>query len=274
MNKTKIEWATMTWNPVTGCLHGCDYCFAKGIAHRFCGKLYPNKVYATANCNLRLRCAQGMGGYILHEIDKPVHSEKGMVVPFPFGFAPTIHRYRLSEPAAIRRPQNVFVVDMGDLFGEWVPDSWIREVFAACEAAPWNNYMFLTKATNRYNELFQKGMLPTEKNYWFGTTVTNRDGDVYDRRMPFNTFASIEPLMEDLGKGNTDGFPRWIIIGAETGNRKGKVVPQREWIASIVEQCREAGVPIFLKNNLQDIWGEPLIQELPEGLRAVAERAK
>ena len=34
MNDTKIEWCDMTWNPVTGCLHGCEYCYAKKVAHR------------------------------------------------------------------------------------------------------------------------------------------------------------------------------------------------------------------------------------------------
>ena len=29
MNRTKIEWADYTWNPVTGCLRGCPYCYAK-----------------------------------------------------------------------------------------------------------------------------------------------------------------------------------------------------------------------------------------------------
>lgn len=37
MNKTKIEWADSTWNPVTGCLHGCEYCYARRIANRFAG---------------------------------------------------------------------------------------------------------------------------------------------------------------------------------------------------------------------------------------------
>jgi len=32
MNKTNIEWAEYTWNPVTGCLHGCEYCYAKALA--------------------------------------------------------------------------------------------------------------------------------------------------------------------------------------------------------------------------------------------------
>ena len=35
MNKTKIDWATMSWNPVTGCRHGCPYCYARRTAHRF-----------------------------------------------------------------------------------------------------------------------------------------------------------------------------------------------------------------------------------------------
>ena len=28
-DKTKIEWCDSTWNPVTGCLHGCEYCYAR-----------------------------------------------------------------------------------------------------------------------------------------------------------------------------------------------------------------------------------------------------
>lgn len=35
MNKTKIDWCDSTWNPVTGCLHGCEYCYARAIANRF-----------------------------------------------------------------------------------------------------------------------------------------------------------------------------------------------------------------------------------------------
>lgn len=32
MNRTKIEWADFTWNPVTGCRHGCSYCYARAMA--------------------------------------------------------------------------------------------------------------------------------------------------------------------------------------------------------------------------------------------------
>jgi len=32
MNKSNIEWTDCTWNPMTGCLHGCTYCYARRIA--------------------------------------------------------------------------------------------------------------------------------------------------------------------------------------------------------------------------------------------------
>jgi protein gp37 len=41
MQKTKIEWTDYTWNPVTGCLHNCPYCYAKRIAMRFDGHFKP-----------------------------------------------------------------------------------------------------------------------------------------------------------------------------------------------------------------------------------------
>ncbi len=37
MKKSKIDWCDSTWNPVTGCLNECKYCYAKGIANRFSG---------------------------------------------------------------------------------------------------------------------------------------------------------------------------------------------------------------------------------------------
>lgn len=41
MNRTKIEWTQWTWNPITGCKHGCWYCYARKLAKRF-KKIFPN----------------------------------------------------------------------------------------------------------------------------------------------------------------------------------------------------------------------------------------
>lgn len=40
-SKTKINWCDSTWNPVTGCLHGCEYCYARKIANQYGGYALP-----------------------------------------------------------------------------------------------------------------------------------------------------------------------------------------------------------------------------------------
>ena len=35
--KTKIDWCDSTWNPVTGCQHDCEYCYARSLAKRYGG---------------------------------------------------------------------------------------------------------------------------------------------------------------------------------------------------------------------------------------------
>ena len=85
-----------------------------------------------------------------------------------------------------------------------------------------------------------------------------------------NKFVSIEPLLEDLELRRFSRFflcVDWVIIGAETGRRKNKVVPERKWIEDIVNECRKKNIPVFMKSSLSEIWGEPLIQEFPEGLQ-------
>jgi protein gp37 len=253
MNKTKIEWVKnddgtqgYTWNPVTGCLHGCEYCYARGIARRFGCDNYNGK---------------------LHEISQPIYRYKGdkpsRYLPFPYGFDPTFHRYRLDEPQKVKKPSTVFVGSMTDLFGEWVPDEWIRAVFEACAKAPQHRYIFLTKNPKRY-ERYEEYM---PDNMWFGWSQTKPCGIGFKTHHSWNTFASLEPMHEEF-KEFTPSCG-WIIVGAESGNRKNKVVPKKEWIENIANECAKAKKPLFMKDSLKDIWGEPLIQQLPWGVYAL-----
>lgn len=79
----------------------------------------------------------------------------------------------------------------------------------------------------------------------------------------YKIFVSIEPILEKVEIPRCD----WAIVGAETGRRKDKVIPQREWIEDIVNQCRISCTPLFMKSSLSEIWGEPLIQEFPKELK-------
>jgi protein gp37 len=182
---------------------------------------------------------------------------------YPMAFAPTFHRYRLAEPQAKKDPRNVFVCSMADMFGDWVPDNWIQAVFDACAAAPQHRYLFLTKNPGRYTAIAGKKLLPKSDSFWFGSTVTTEKMPLW-RSPEHKTFVSIEPIHGEFShiEPSIKLFD-WAIIGAETGNRKGKIKPERKWIESIVEACRAWDTPVFMKNSLSGIWGEPLIQEYP-----------
>ncbi len=251
MEKTKIDWCDSTWNPVTGCLHGCEYCYARGIANRFSG---GGDKWSDDN---------------LFVLDEKFYTEESeRACPYPYGFKPTFHRYRLDEYAD-KKGRNTFVCSMADLFGSWVPEEWIMKVFEFCKKAPQHNYLFLTKNPGRYIELENDRKLPWADNFWFGTSVTRlSDKYTWFTEKKFHWFLSVEPMLEGLGEMIPDSAkPEWVIVGAETGNRKDKVVPEREWIESLVSECRKFNIPIFMKSSLEEIWGEPLIQEFPEQLR-------
>lgn len=253
MKKTKIDWADSTWNPVTGCLHDCPYCYARGIARRFGGCADPEA--AKEACRVL-----DSGNFLdLYELGQPLralHCERGeesRPAPYPFCFAPTFHRYRLGEPARWTRPRNIFVCSMADLFGDWVPEAWIKDVFAACQAAPWHRYLFLTKNPKRYLELYRAKAFPYSDNIWLGSTVTGPDDEyVWVRDTPYHSFVSAEPLLKPLGNLAPDIMPEWLIVGAETGRRKDKVLPEKQWILDIADMCEETGVPLFMKGSFPE----------------------
>lgn len=258
MDNTKIDWADMSWNPVTGCRKGCPYCYARQIATRYGGWTAGGK--KTTACFFKEPA----------ELERPLLLERkdGKVVnaPYPFGFEPTFHRYRLGEPAKKQRPRNIFVGSMTDLFGAWVPTRWIVEVLDACLAAPQHNYLFLTKNPQRYLELDKVALLPRRDNFWYGVTATE-EGQTYFFSDQHKTFVSVEPMTGPLHPGEDGLLTDWVIVGAETGPRKDKVVPERAWVEDLLDACRGEGVPLFMKGNLAGAWGEDLVQELPEELR-------
>lgn len=249
MNDTKIEWATKTWNPVTGCNRGCTYCYAKRIAARFGGYSSKERVIKPNTNPMQL-----------HDLPHPLSiiRKNGKIVqsPFPFGFEPNFHRYRLDEPRQEKKPQNIFVSSMGDLFGPWIPDEWIQAVFNACKQAPQHRYLFLTKYPERYTKLARKGELPTNDNFWYGSSYINSCAPVFTS-IEHNRFVSMEPILfkvqqRDPVLTNTD----WLIIGAMTGPGKKRHRPERGWIEIVAKDAESLSIPVFMKDSLIQIMGE------------------
>lgn len=253
MNKSKIEWCDHTWNPITGCRHDCPYCYARTMTSRFCGDIRVNKM-----CKADYRMEDGRDGTRLYVLDKPMKNETGGTLVYPFGFEPTFHRYRMDYPDKLKMGNNIFVGAMADIFGDWVPEQWIDEIFEVCMQHDEHNYLFLTKNPKRYEEA---GVPKGEDHLWYGTTVTKEAELMRISILPkeSNAFVSIEPIMEDVNPElHTVLFEQlnWIIVGAETGRKKGKVIPEFEWIRKLVLVADSLGIPIFMKDSLIPIVGE------------------
>ncbi|MDE6517720.1 MAG: DUF5131 family protein, partial [Acetatifactor sp.] len=131
-----------------------------------------------------------------------------------------------------------------------------------------HNYLFLTKNPERYESIDAAGMLPTGKNLWYGSTLTTPEDKCFISNA-HNTFWSIEPIHAPFRIWDKDEFsPDWIIIGAETGRSKDKVVPEFEWIKEIVRNADSAGIPVFMKDSLIPIVGEKnMRRDFPEQLQ-------
>ena len=165
------------------------------------------------------------------------------------------------------KSQNIFMNSMSDI-ADWEPD-WISETFSAIKESPQHNYLFLSKRPERiYENWLQFG----HGNMWCGATGTgqqsvNKALFYLNEIKGCNTFLSIEPLLNEVGFGNGLEHINWVIIGAETGNRKGKVKPEAWWIDQITKECDRYDIPVFMKDSLISIIGEEKMRrEFPKRL--------
>lgn len=254
MQKTKIEWCDSSFNPITGCYHDCPYCYARRTAMRFKG------------CD---DCPSGdaPGKIITLSHRLTVTNNDGVVrnAAYPFGFTPTLHEYRLNDLKKNGYGKTVFVCSMSDMFGAWVPDEWIERVFKACEESERHRYLFLTKNPARYLDLDEAGKLPKNPAFWYGSTVTGPEVPAFYGK-GYNTFISVEPVLESFDGEHTDDLAKnigWVILGAESGNRKDKVVPEKSWVEPLVKEFQDAGKPVFMKDSMVPVWGEDIITQFP-----------
>lgn len=170
-----------------------------------------------------------------------------------------MEKKRLEAIASKRIPQRVFVGSTMELFGPWVPDDWMRDIIERCRIMSQHTFLFLTKrprelqAFNRFN--------PWPSNCWVGVTAINNSDWIKNVGWMANVeasvrFVSLEPLLgsvcyANVRRGRQMGGIDWLIIGAMTGKRRRECAPKKEWVEEILTAADRAGVPVFLKDNLQ-----------------------
>lgn len=223
MNKTGIEWCDYTWNPVTGCKHGCPYCYARKIAERFKGsKAWP----------------QGFDPMFHPErLDDPVKMKKPQTI-FVCSMADLFGDW---VPAW------------------WIWDTFA----AMDAAPQHTYIMLTKNPERMKRFAPQKGDLPrgVKENWWFGTSVTCQIDTVRIKpllEMDGNRFISFEPLIRDPGP--LDLIDTWkgplikqVIIGAQTN----PFYPvQVSWIKTIEDAADRAGAKVFVKDSLKEWMGD------------------
>lgn len=161
-----------------------------------------------------------------------------------------------------KKPKSIFIDSMSDI-GTWKSE-WFDEVMSAIRRNSQHNYIALTKCLSGYranstmNEYRTKQYMP--RNLFIGVSVTN---NVPPQVKPLNVdFLSIEPILQAVDiKPYIDGVLKLVIIGAETGNRKGKVIPQKEWVDRIVQTADTYGIKVFMKGSLRKLMGDDFRQD-------------
>jgi protein gp37 len=216
MNRTNIEFADFSWNPITGCRNGCDYCWAKKFNDRYFKTDFSIPQFHEERLNEKIPGLPKVRNYIAKAIspDKPV----------------------------------IFTVDMGDIFSEGVSVYWLEDVIDYIVSHQDANFLLLTKRPMNY--LSWLGFLP--QNIFIGTSLDfAHNGKRIEPikamgRAGYRTFVNIEPLMSRMGKVDFSGID-FVIVGALTGR---KYRPDPAWHKSINHP------KIYYKKNYQVYFPE------------------
>ncbi|MFY9190405.1 MAG: DUF5131 family protein [Lawsonella sp.] len=229
---TKIPYCDSTVNPVVGC-RGCELhsaaspekstCYAAALTGRWVGKPgWPTS------------------------FDSPKHFPDR--ITRAVRWADMTGAERPDKPWLNGYPRIIFVNDLSDGFNSIDPEIWLTPHLQAMADSP-HIWLLSTKRPDVMAGYFGKHEVPS--NFWLMATVTIQ-ATVWRvarlLRIPNCTrLLSLEPLV-----GPVDlQYPKliydldWIVIGGESGPRARPC--DLAWIRSILRQCREAGVPAFVK---------------------------
>ena len=230
MNLTNIDWCQFTWNPITGCLHDCGYCYARGLAKRFL-KAFPNGFKPT---------------FHPERLNEPA-KEKDPAHIFTVSMGDMFGDWVPSEwidsvfRAMHKVPQHQYTILTKNPGGV---NLWLSHYDGPM---PGRKVMLGTSFTGGQD--FNGG--------WRLADMERLS------QSAFTPIVSLEPFLSPIPQKALYvlDWAKWIIIGGLTGPRKFQ--PPAEWIDPIIEWAHNRSIPVFVKRNT-GYAGAP--QEYPEGV--------
>ena len=161
-------------------------------------------------------------------------------------------------------PSRIFICSTIEMFHPKVETAWRDKIFYTIEKFPEHTFIILTKRPENIDR-------PMPDNIYLGVSVTGPDNlwrwfNIDQLQKARIKFISFEPILEPFPKHEL-GYQMlkadWVIAGRLTGHGH-QHDPSISTLKNIIGMSNAA---IFLKNNLKDIWGEPLVQEYPESAK-------
>lgn len=255
MKNSNIAWTDSTWNIAVGCTkvdEDCKFCY-----------MYRDSLKGTRyNATL-------------------VRQTKGV-----FNF-----------PLKLKEPSKIFTSSLTDFFHEDC-DSFRNEAWEIIRKCPQHTFQILTKRPERIEENLPEFWHEIKNHVWLGTSVGSQDSihrawELLKIKTHVECFfLSIEPMYGEIDLNAADlllekwremftigKYFDWVIVGGESGNETGayRYRPCKlEWIEKVVGQCKDAGVPVFVKQlgtflskamELKNDAHGTNIENFPENLR-------
>ena len=244
--RTKIEWCDETFNPTTGCINNCPYCYARKIAMRFDGHFNPT-------FHLK-RLEDGMARYM--KMRKSVSVFLGSMTDI---LQETHYKEGDACDLSFRNGQQVII--------KILRFCWYFNKERMKLSMPPHNWIFLSKLSDRFEILNTIPHAFEPNNYW-GITIDHpydcspSARSILDMKKLKNFFISFEPVQweEDLPANGYRKLTPSVreltkksccnIIGVETGNRKDKFVPAPDELVEFIRDVDTFSGKIFLKDSI------------------------
>jgi protein gp37 len=267
-DKSAIEWTDATWNPVVGCSvisPGCKRCYAMataaGLERRFGSEKYGGLtqvvnghpvwtgevrlVEEALAQPLRWRRPRRIFVNSMSDLFHEGLSDEAIDRVFAVMALAPQHTFQVLTKRAER--MRAYMIDSGRILGR---QHKIRAAIA--DIAGGRDSAGVTETWARVSGSVAAGSWRPLPNVWLGVSVEDRErtSRIAELRATpaIRRFLSIEPLLEDLGYIALSGID-WVIVGGESGPGARPMHP--DWVRSLRDQCRDAGVPFFFKQ-----WGE------------------